>query len=103
MDVTEKFDDRDSFLHWFIIASLTGVEITEEIRSRPMVVTMQINGEEVNPANYIKRLGEEFDRMVNDKSQEAIEDLRDRIIEKLDLGIDSLIGEVTGDGTTCSS
>lgn len=94
MDITDKFENRDTFLHWFIIASLTGVEITEEIKANPMLVTMQINGQEVNPVNSIERLEQQFDRMVKDKACEMIEDLKYKINEKVDLGIDELLGEV---------
>ena len=90
MDITEKFEDRHSFLHWFIIASLTGIEITDKIRSHPMLVTMQINGQEVNPVNSINRLEDQFNRMVEDKACAMLESMRTEIDDKLDLGFEDL-------------
>ena len=94
MDMAKRFEDRDSFIHWFIIASLTGIEITDAVKSKPMVVTMQINGEEVNPANSIDRLEDQFDRMVRDKACEMFDDLKYRIVEKLEYNIDEMIASI---------
>tara|TARA_R110000744_G_scaffold51361_1_gene110620 strand:- start:495 stop:788 length:294 start_codon:yes stop_codon:yes gene_type:complete len=97
MNMTDKFEDRDTFLHWFIIASLTGVEITEEIKANPMLVTMQINGQEVNPANSIERLEQQFDRMVKDKACEMLDDLRFDATEKLGVVMAELIENIKGE------
>jgi len=74
MDLTKEFyeSDREDFIHWALIASLTGCDITENMRSKPMNVTMQINGEEVNPLNTLKRLEEVFDEQVMDKAKEIL-------------------------------
>ena len=90
MNIEERFEDRDSFINWFIIASLAGIEITGEIKSKPMVVTMQINGEEVNPANSIDRLEKQFDRMVKDKACEMIDELKWDLGEKIRLNLEEV-------------
>ena len=94
MDITEKFEDRDTLLHFFIIASLTGIEITDEIKENPMLVTMQINGQDVNPVNSIERLEQQFDRMVKDTACEMLEELKYKINQKVNLDIDALLDEV---------
>lgn len=94
MDLTKRFEDRGSFINWFIIASLTGIDINDKIKSDPMVVTMQINGEEVNPANSIDRLEQQFDRMVRDTACEMLDDLRYKISEKLEFNIEEMIASI---------
>ena len=69
MDITEEFKNRDSFLHWFLISSLTGVKITEETTQKPRVLTMFLNGTELNSLNAINRLEEEFNRILKEKSK----------------------------------
>jgi hypothetical protein len=94
MDLTKEFENRNSFLHWFIIASLTGVDITENIKSDPMDITMQINGEEVNVLNSIKRLEEQFNTLVNDKALELIEGARDELINKLTINTNDVLSNL---------
>ena len=94
MDITEKFKDRGTLLHHFIIASLTGVEITDEMTKYPRILTMQINGQEVNPVNSIERLEQQFDRLVEDEARKMLEDLKFKINEKVELNVEQLLDEV---------
>jgi hypothetical protein len=84
MNIDKQFEDRDSFLHWFIIAALTGVTITDNMKSdKETNITMQLNGVEINPINSINRLEDQFDRMVKDKSIELIRDMQFEMQEEL--------------------
>jgi len=97
MEITERFENRDSFLHWFIIASLTGVEITAHMKSNPMNITMQINGEEVNPLNSIDRLEQQFERMVRDKACSLVEDIKYKLTERLNTSVEGVLEEIKAD------
>jgi hypothetical protein len=97
MEITERFENRDSFLHWFIIASLTGVEITAPMKSNPMNITMQINGEEVNPLNSIDRLEQQFERMVRDKACSLVEDIKYKLTERLNTSVGEVLEEIKAD------
>lgn len=96
MDMTRQFDERDSFAHWFIIASLSGVKITENIKNRPMDVKMQINGEDVNPEKAILRLEEEFDRMVNSKARELLQEWKGDVMEPFEDKIKDMTESLDG-------
>ena len=76
MDATSEFRNQDSLFHWFVIASLAGVEITDNITAKPLNLTMQINGEEVNPVAAIRRLEEEHDKMIVSKAKELVEEIK---------------------------
>lgn len=81
MDLTQEFDKTDSFIHWFIICALVGIDITEEVKKRPIDIKMTINEVEMNPLASLKRLEEEFDRLVDKKANEKIDIITDNIIE----------------------
>lgn len=74
MDMTDQFSDRESFINWFLIAALSGVEITDKVRSEPRMVTMQLNGVEINPLAALKRLEEQFDRVVSEEAKKLFEE-----------------------------
>jgi hypothetical protein len=100
MNMNDEFKDRDSFAHWFIIAALSDTKITENLRSEPKIVTMQINGEDVNPTKAILRLEQEFDRNVKLRAKELFEQYKDEIfeplgtkVEEMTKSLDSLINE----------
>lgn len=76
-----KFEDVKSFHHWFMISALSGVEITETVKDAPRVVTMQINGVEMNPEKALARLEEEFDRLADKKAKETIKEIKNDILE----------------------
>jgi len=100
-----KFDIkeyRNSFIEWFIIASFSGIDdkerekivsIQEEKRKNDdnsFEVTMQINGISVNPKTAISGLQEQFNRMVNEKAKEIVDNI---ISDKFDI-IDENINDV---------
>ena len=100
MDMTEAFKDRDSFAHWFIIAALKNVEINDKLRTSPKKITMQINGEEVNPSHALMRVEEEFNRLVKVKSAELVDEMKDEIyspfkekVEEMTEALDGLINK----------
>lgn len=102
MDLTKEFKDQESFIHWFIIAAVCGTEITEAMKSEPRNITMQLNGEEIDPKRALLRLEEEFDRCVDKKAEEKIADIKRDIlnpfedeIERLTDTIDEMIAEKT--------
>lgn len=80
MDMTENFD-KDEFVKWFIIASIAGVNITDKMRQRPMMITMQVNGIEVDPYRAMKRLEEQYDSIVARKARQMVEELKNDILE----------------------
>ena len=63
MDLTKSFEDKE-FIHWAIIASVTGCKVTDKMSATPFDITMQINGEEVNPLNILTRMEEQYDYQV---------------------------------------
>ncbi len=73
MDITKEFDCTEGFLHWFTIAALSGVEITEEVRARPLNLTMNLNGSDLNVVNALHRLEQEMDRIIEEKVEERLE------------------------------
>lgn len=77
------FEDKDSFNYWFMIASLTDIDITDNIKDYPRVITMQINGDEINPENALKRLKEECDHKVNEKAKELAEQMKYEILDPI--------------------
>lgn len=81
VDMTQQFEDRDGFLHWFLIASLAGIKVEGAVTEVPRIVTMQLNGVEVNPEAAIKRLEEQFDMLVVEKANELFEELKQDILK----------------------
>jgi hypothetical protein len=90
MDLTEQYQDRDSFIHWFLICALKGVDITDQIRAEPRKVTMQLNGVELNPMHALKRLEGEFDRLVEKSALEKVEDLKRDILEPFEEQVEDM-------------
>jgi hypothetical protein len=90
MNMNAEYKNRDSFAHWFIIAALKDIEITENMRSAPKIITMQINGEEVNPTNAILRVEQEFDRNVKLRAKELFEQYKDEIFEPFETKVDEM-------------
>lgn len=81
MDLTEEFKN-DQFVKWFIIAAISdGSTITDEMSDLPREITMQINNVEIDPLRAMKRLEEEFDRNVELRSKELVEDMKNEIFE----------------------
>ncbi len=80
MDLTKEYK-HDEFVKWFIIAAITGVEITEVMRTRPMNITMQINGAEIDPYRAMKRLEDEYDDLVARKARQMVEEIKQDILE----------------------
>lgn len=95
MDMTEEFKNREGFLHWFLIASLTDVKTkSEKMYKEPRMVTMQLNGVEIDPMRAINRLEEEFDRLVEVKAKEMIEDITDDILDPFNEQVEDLTSAV---------
>ena len=90
MDLTKEFKEHNSFIHWFLIAALTGIEITKEVKAKPRLVTMLINGVEINPLKAITRLEEQFDRMVADKAKEQVEEIKKDIMAPFDEQVEDM-------------
>jgi hypothetical protein len=81
-------DDRDSFLHWFLIHLLTGEhtqEIIDKMDREPVdehfsrayaKMTVTMNGHDVSDqlVSAIERLGTEFERIVGKKAQELVDE-----------------------------
>ncbi|MFA7287249.1 MAG: hypothetical protein WC055_00055 [Melioribacteraceae bacterium] len=93
-----KFTDTKSFHHWFMISALSGIDITEEIKSIPRVITMQINGVEINPEKALSRLEEEFDGLVEKEAKKMVQEMKNDILDpfeekvrELTEGIEELI------------
>ncbi len=80
MDLTEEFEDRVSFIHNFIIRSLTGINICETIKARPRYVTMQINGVDIDPLNALNRLEEEYEGLVKEEAKKLSEEVLQDVI-----------------------
>jgi hypothetical protein len=81
MDMTENFKDRESFIQWFLIAAMAGMDMTETVVAKPSNITMQINGIEMNPLRAIQRMEEEFKRQIEDAANEKVEDLKNEILD----------------------
>lgn len=79
-----NFEDRESFHFWFMIAAISGTPITEKMQSKPPVITMQLNGEEIDPVQALSRLKEEFDRQVNEKALLLLEQAKETFFEPLE-------------------
>lgn len=67
------FEDRDSFHYNFMITALAGQEITDKIKEYPRVVTMQINGEEIDPVRALDRLDKVIDDHIEKRANEIVE------------------------------
>ena len=80
MDMSKNFEDRESFVQWFLIAAIAGMEMTEAVVSKPSNITMQINGIEMNPLRAIQRMEEEFKRQIKVAANEKVEDLKNEIL-----------------------
>ena len=90
VDVTDVFDNRrqdEEFLHWFLIASITGEPITEEMKANPKILEMAINGEKINPVRAIKRLEEDFDRMVENRAKALVDEIQGQIYNAVNDGL----------------
>jgi len=94
MDLTKQYEKRESFVNWFLICALSGVEITDQVRDKPRNVTMQLNGVEINPLHAIDRLEGEFDRLVEKSVQEKIEQLKTSILNPLEEQIGDMITDL---------
>ena len=95
MDVTKEFKDRESFLHWFVIASVAGIKTkSEELCKEPRLITMQLNGVEIDPLRAINRMEEEFDRLVEKKAKELVEDITDDILSPFEEQVEDLTSAV---------
>ena len=81
MDITKQFEDRDAFLHWFLIASLAGIKVEGAVTEVPRNLTMQLNGVDLNPEAALKRLEEQFDKLVAEKAQDLFEEMKRDILE----------------------
>lgn len=81
MDITKQFEERDSFLKWFLIASLAGIKVEGVVTDVPRILTLQLNGVDINPEAAIIRLEEQFDRLVAEKAQELFEEMKRDILE----------------------
>ena len=90
MDLTKEYKNRDSFIQWFLICALKGVEITENVRNEPRDVKMQLNGVELNPLHALKRLEKEFNRLVEKKALERIEEIENDILEPFNEQVEEL-------------
>ena len=93
MDLTEQFKHHP-FINWFIIAAVTGVDITEAMKRGTKDITMQVNGDEVDPLRALTRLEEEFDRMIEIRASELIEDLKRDILTPFEDKVDEIRGEL---------
>lgn len=93
MDITEEFKKRE-FVNWFIIASLKGIDITDVVKSEPRIVTMQINGVEINPLNAIKRLEKEFDHQIQKEVDMRFESLKADILNPIDDEITDMLSDL---------
>lgn len=74
MDVTKEYKERDSFLKWFMIAALSGVDMKSGVIEVPRNLVLTLNGIELNVIHALKRLEEEFDRIVDAKVDEKLSD-----------------------------
>lgn len=94
MDITDDFEKRDSFLHWFLICALTGTKLTNEIKQKPYNLTMTWNGVDINCIRAISRLEDQFDDLVEKKAKKMIEDMKYDIMEPFHDKIDSMTEEI---------
>ena len=82
-DATDDYDN-DEFFKWFLIASLSGMPLNDQIRSVPRNLRLTLNGQEINPLKAIKRLEQQFNSMVNDKASEIVQEHMERIQHNID-------------------
>ncbi len=94
MDITNEFEKRKSFLNWSVICSLKGIEITDQLSSNPRDLTMILNGVELNPINFFKRIEEEFDRAVEEKANEKLEQAKHDILDEYQEKVDEITNEI---------
>jgi hypothetical protein len=94
MDITKEFENRRSLLHWFLIDSLVGIKIEQPITDIPRILTMQLNGIEINPLKAIERLEEQFDKLVEEKARELFEELKRDILEPFEDKVKELTDSV---------
>lgn len=81
MDMTENFNDRKSFVQWFLIAAMADMGMTEAVVAVPSNITMQINGIEMNPLHAIQRMEEEFNLRIEEIVNERVVELKDEILD----------------------
>ena len=69
-----KFDDRYSFQFNFMIYAVSGLELTDKMKEHPRKITMQLNGEEIDPERALDRLDKAIPEYVEERAKEIIED-----------------------------
>lgn len=95
MDMTEEFKNREGFLHWFLIASVAGLKTkSKEMCKEPRMVTMQLNGVEIDPLRAINRLEEEFERRIEERAKEMVEDITNDILTPFNDQVEDLTSAV---------
>lgn len=90
MDMTKEFADRDSFVHWFLIAAIAGQEITDEMKAEPRLIRMTLNNVEIDPLRAIRRLEEEVDRLIEKRATEMVNELHNQLTYLYDDAMDNV-------------
>jgi len=90
----DEFEDRYSFHNWFMITSIVGCDITDKMKEYPHIVTMQVNGEEVDPIRALHRLDNSIDDHVAHQAKNLIEDHINDIIKPFEDTIADLTDEL---------
>lgn len=95
MDITVEYEKRGSFIHWFILASLAGIDVKGKITEVPRNLTMQLNGVETNPLAALTRLEQQFDELVAEKAQELFEEHKANILDPFEEQVKELTAGVS--------
>ena len=87
-DLTAEMKQSESFISWFLIAALAGDEITENHMAYPRIVTMQLNGEELDVKQALNRLESEHRRQIKETAHQLLQERCDALLEPLSEQID---------------
>lgn len=91
MDVTEEFYKRGWLEHMVICSLAAGkVEITEELSTNPKILTMQLNGVELDPLHFIKKLEDCFEESVKQEADKIVEEIKYTAMESIEETLDEL-------------
>ena len=91
MDVTEEFKKR-GWLEHLIINTLSKdiTLITDEVRADPKILTMQLNGVDLDPMHFVKRLEECYSDAVKKEAQEIIDEIKENALGPVEDLIDEM-------------
>jgi len=97
VDITEEFNKRpftENFLEWFITHILSKQydirDIPKEVGQESRILTMQLNGVDLNPLIAIQDLERQFDDMVATEAKKLLQELKQEYLNNLEDKFDTL-------------